>query len=177
MLIVLCDKVTETCTWSFAFGPYSGEQPLPSATCLCAQTGFVSRAGGDRCEQALDKCILFLQRERGLAGLTAGDGCPTSHQRGEGRQRWSETCLGWSEDGVRRRGCQKQMCPPPCLNKSCSRSFYLHMLTGTSEFPEERRREKRMKGGRKKKNREKDTDRWRKSCAHHRCKRLKWAFL
>lgn len=30
------------------------------------------------------------------------------------------------------------------LNKSCSRSFYLHMLTGTSEFPEERCREKKM---------------------------------
>lgn len=34
--------------------------------------------------------------------------------------------------------------PLPCLNKSCSRSFYLHMLTGTSEFPEERCREKKM---------------------------------
>lgn len=33
-----------------------------------------------------------------------------------------------------------------CLNKSCSRSFYLHMLTGTSEFPEERCREKKMEG-------------------------------
>lgn len=31
----------------------------------------------------------------------------------------------------------------PCLNKSCSRSFYLHMLTGTSEFPEERCTEKK----------------------------------
>lgn len=25
--------------------------------------------------------------------------------------------------------------PSRCLNKSCSRSFYLHMLTGTSEIP------------------------------------------
>lgn len=33
-----------------------------------------------------------------------------------------------------------------CLNKSCSRSFYLHMLTGTSEFPEERCRGKKMEG-------------------------------
>lgn len=33
----------------------------------------------------------------------------------------------------------------PCLNKSCSRSFYLHMLTGTSELPGERCREKKMK--------------------------------
>lgn len=32
-----------------------------------------------------------------------------------------------------------------CLNKSCSRSFYLHMLTGTSEFPEERCRGKRWR--------------------------------
>lgn len=31
-----------------------------------------------------------------------------------------------------------------CLNKSCSKSFYLHMLTGTSEFPEEKCREKNM---------------------------------
>lgn len=94
MFTVLCDKFTETCMWSFAFSPYSGDQPLPSATCLCAQTGFVSRAGWDRCELGLDKCILFLQRGEGLVGLTAGDGCPTSHQCGEGRQRWSEACLG-----------------------------------------------------------------------------------
>ena len=38
----------------------------------------------------------------------------------------------------------------PCLNKSCSRSFYLHMLTGTSEFPEERCREKKMEKKKKK---------------------------
>lgn len=94
MFTVVCDKLTETCTWSFAFSPYSGDKPLPSATCLCAQTGFVSRAGWDRCELGLDKCILFRQREGGLVGLTGGNSCPTSHQCGEWRQRWSETCLG-----------------------------------------------------------------------------------
>lgn len=41
-------------------------------------------------------------------GLTAGDGCPTSRQCNEGRQRWSETCLGWNE-GDEEKGCQKQM--------------------------------------------------------------------
>lgn len=94
MFTVVCDKLTETCTWSFAFSPYSGDKPLPSATCLCAQTGFVSRAGWDRCELGLDKCILFLQKEGGLVGLTGGNSCPTSHQCGEESQRWSETCLG-----------------------------------------------------------------------------------
>lgn len=102
--------------------------------------------------RGLDKCILFLQREEGLVGLTAGDGCPTSHQCRVGRQRWGETCLGWNEGDE-----EKQMWPPslpsPRLNKSCSRSFYLHMLTGTSEFPEERSREK--KDG-ERKNRERD---------------------
>lgn len=58
----------------------------------------------------------------------------------------------------------------PCWNKSCSRSFYLHMLTGTSEFPEEKCGEKKMR--RKKTEKETQGD-----GAHHCCKRLKWAFL
>lgn len=58
--------------------------------------------------------------------------------------------LGWNK-GDKEKGCQKQMCaPPPFLNKSCSKSFYLHMLTGTSEFPEERCKEKKMERKREK---------------------------
>lgn len=36
----------------------------------------------------------FSSARGGLVRLTAGDSCPTSHQCSEGRQRWSETCLG-----------------------------------------------------------------------------------
>ncbi len=87
-------------------------------------------------------------------GLTAGDGCPTSHQHDEGRQRWSETCLGWNTRDEEKGLSAADVTPfsSSCLNKSCSRSFYLHMLTGTSEFPEERCREKKEE----KKNRKKD---------------------
>lgn len=38
-------------------------------------------------------------RGRGLQGMTAGDGCPKSHQRSDVRQRWSETCRGWNKMG------------------------------------------------------------------------------
>lgn len=155
---VVCDKFAGTCTWSFPSSPYPGDQPLPSTTCPCAQTGFVSRVGWDRCEPGLDKCILFLQRGEGLVGLTAGDGCPTSHQTGcEG---WGWRGRGGEEhvlDGMKRmrRWVLRSRCDPPfslpcCLNKSCSRSFYLHMLTGTSEFPRETTRANEMKGEKKK---------------------------
>ena len=64
--------------------------------------------------------------------------------------------------------------PPLCLNKSCSRSFYLHMLTGTSEFP--RGEMWREKDGEEKTKTEKETQRWRKTCAHHCCKGLSGLF-
>lgn len=145
LFTVLNDKFTETCTRSFAFSPYSGDQPLPSRTCLCAQTGFVSRAGWDRCELGLDKCILFLQRGRPtfiwLQGMVAPN--PNSAvMRGRGRERYV-----WQWMRGMRRKVVRSRCDPLsslCLNKSCSRSFYLHMLTGTSELPEETHREKKM---------------------------------
>lgn len=121
--------------------------------------------------------VFFFFRGEGLLGLTAGDGCPKSQQCGDGRQRWSETCLGLNEGGWGERLSKADVTPISslCLNKSCSRSFYLHMLTGTSEFPEERCREEKMEGG--KKQRKRTRKRTRKSCAHHCCKRLKWALL
>lgn len=81
-------------------------------------------------------------------GLTAGDCCPTSHQCREGRQRWSEDMFGIERGGSVEGLLEADVTPSllfPCLNKSCSRSFYLHMLTGTSEFPTERCREKKMR--------------------------------
>lgn len=162
LFTVLNDKFTETCTRSFAFSPYSGDQPLPSGTCLCAQTWFVSRAGWDRCELGLDKCILFLQRGRPTLFDCRGwlPQIPTVlwWEAEVERDMFGNEWGGWGE-----RLSEADVTPLSslCLNKSCSRSFYLHMLTGTSEFPEETCREKKMKDKKQRK-------RTRKSCAH-RC--------
>ena len=89
--------------------------------------------------------VFFFFRGERLLGLTTGDGWPKSQQCDEGRQRWSEICLGLNEGawGEWLSGTDVTPLASLCLNKSCSRSFNLHMLTGTSEFPEERCREKK----------------------------------
>lgn len=116
--------------------------------------------------------------ERGrLSGADCRGWLPHIPPVWRGEAEVEQDMFGMDWGGGQEKGCQKQMWPPPpfpplcpCLNKSCSRSFYLHMLTGTSEFPEEKCREKKM--GKKKK----DRDIRRKSYARHCCKRLKRAF-
>lgn len=121
-------------------GPTSAKRNMP----VCP-TGFVSRAGWDRCELGLDKCILFLQRGRPTLFDRREMVAPnpkSAVMRGRGRERYV-----WDWMRGMRRKVVRSRCDPLsslCLNKSCSRSFYLHMLTGTSEFPEETCREKKV---------------------------------
>lgn len=72
--------------------------------------------------------------------MTAGDGCPKSHQRSDVRRRWSKDMsrmdgISWGSEGGEEEAADVTPISSLCLNKSCSRSFYLHMLTGTSEIP------------------------------------------
>lgn len=74
---------------------------------LPAQTGFVRIAGRGRYPGGSGQMYSFPLdgmggwggvgwRWRGLLVMTAGDGCPKSHQRSDVRQRWSKTCGGWN---------------------------------------------------------------------------------
>lgn len=109
MFTVLCDKFTETCTEilcirSIFRRPTSGrvQHARLRKQALSAERGETDVS------HVWTNVFFFFREGKAHRGLTAGDGCPTSHRRSEGRQRWSETCLGWNEwdEG---KGCQKQM--------------------------------------------------------------------
>lgn len=114
-------------------------------------------------------------QQSGMRQMWTGSGQIYCYSSERGRLSWGY-CRGWLPHippvrcgeaevgrdvwdgmrGMRRRVVRSRCAPPPppfpspFLNKSCSKSFYLHMLTGTSEFPEERCKEKKMERKREK---------------------------
>lgn len=90
--------------------------------------------------------VFFFFRERGFSEVDCRGWLPhiPPVQWGKTEVEWDMFGIEWGRSGE---GLSETDVTPslssPCLNKSCSRSFYLHMLTGTSEFPEERCKEKK----------------------------------
>lgn len=170
---VLCDKITETCTWS-VYTQTVFRRPTPAKRNMPVCPNRVCQQSGMRQMWARSgQMYSFSSERRGLSGVDCRGWLPHIPPARWGEAEVERDMFGMEWGGWGEELSEADVTPFSsfCLNKSCSRSFYLHMLTGTSELPEERCREKKNNRKKDKKQRE------RKSCAHHCCKRLKWAFL
>lgn len=163
MFTVVKDKFNKT--RSSAFGPYSGGHPVPRETAASLHKPGLSAAQDEADARVWTNVFFSFGRNGWRWRWFTGYDCrgwlpqipPAQWCEAEVEQRHVEDGISWGSEGGRKEEeafFQRQMWPPSppfCLNKSCSRSFYLHMLTGTSEIPGGETSREEDRGGRRKK--------------------------